>query len=164
MSALQALAQAPDAGSESMLVDLRNDGDPSVRQLALSGLAAVGTRAALDHVVRAAEEGPPEERAVALALLGNLGDSRAVGVLRRAIDDADPEVATAAIYQAQGSAGSDLEQELLARVLDLDAPPEVRNAAAQVLRQRGGEVADSASAQIARLIGEDGTISGGRSD
>src|SRR6185295_15874360 len=106
-------------------------------------------------VVRAAEEGAPEDRAVALGLLGNLGDSRAVDVLRRAIDDANPRVATAAIYDAQGSAGSELEEELLARVLDAGASPEVRNAAAQVLRQRGGEVAESASAQIAKLIGED---------
>jgi hypothetical protein len=29
----------------------------------------------------------------------------------------------------------------------------VRSAAAQVLRQRGGEAADSASAQITRLLG-----------
>ncbi|HMG56232.1 MAG TPA: HEAT repeat domain-containing protein, partial [Kofleriaceae bacterium] len=102
------------------------------------------------------EDGPPEERAVALGLLGNLGDPRAAGALRRAIDDADPKIATAAIYDAQGSAGSQLEPQLLARILDPGAPPEVRSAAAQVLRQRGGEVADSASAQIARLLGEDG--------
>jgi hypothetical protein len=164
MTALQALAQAPDADSESMLVSLRNDSDASVRQLALSGLAAVGTRAALDQVVLAAEAGPPEERTMALGLLGNLGDSRASEVLRRAIDDANPQVATAAIYNAGGSAGPELEQELLARVLDPGAPPEVRSAAAQVLRQRGGEVADSAKAQIARLIGEDGVASGGRTD
>lgn len=101
---------------------------------------------------------------MALGLLGNLGDSRAADVLRRAVDDANPQVATAAIYVAQASAGPELEHELLARVLDPGAPPEVRSAAAQVLRQRGGELADSASAQIAKLIGEDGASSGGRSD
>jgi len=101
---------------------------------------------------------------MALGLLGNLGDSRAADVLRRAIDDANPQIATAAIYDAQGTAGPELEQELLARVLDAGAPPEVRSAAAQVLRQRGGEVADSASPQIAKLLGEDGATSGSRSD
>ena len=94
---------------------------------------------------------------MALGLLGNLGDPRAADVLRRAIDDANPAVATAAIYDAQGSVGSELEPQLLARILDPGAPREVRSAAAQVLRQRGGEVADSASAEIADLIG-------GRSD
>jgi HEAT repeat protein len=152
--ALQALAQAPDAESESILVSLRSDGDAKVRQLALSGLAAVGTRSALDQVMSAAQAGPADERAMALGLLGSVGDSRATDVLRRAIDDVDPRVATAAIYDAQSTAGPELERQLLDRVLDAGAPTEVRNAAAQVLRQRGGELADSASAQITKLLGE----------
>jgi HEAT repeat protein len=104
--------------------------------------------------MRTAEVGAPDERAMALGLLGNLGDTRATDVLRRAIDDANPRIAAAAIFDAQASTGSEIEQQLLARVLDPDAALEVRSAAAQVLRQRGGEIADSASTQITRLLGE----------
>lgn len=104
--------------------------------------------------MRTAEVGPPEERTMALGLLGNLGDARAGDVLRRAIDDANPQIAAAAIFDTQASSGSEIEQQLLARVLDPAAALEVRRAAAQVLRQRGGEIADSANTQITRLLDE----------
>jgi len=89
---------------------------------------------------------------MALGLLGNVAiraRSRAAARHRRR----QPLVAIAAIYDAQGTAGSELERELLARVLDPGAPPEVRSAAAHVLRQRGGEgrgLGGSADRQAAR--------------
>ncbi len=138
---------APDT-LPAFLSALKNE-EPRVRELALSGLALIERKEALDAIIDASQSDIEQTRAAAMRALGRcaLEDSRIADVVQGALGDTAPWVR----YYAAQALGRRKVESSTARLAELLADPagQVRVAAIEALAQLEGNVALDALHRVA---------------
>ena len=146
---MTSLARTKDGAALDRILARFEDGDPTVRQVALIAAAELGDRRALPALVEALSSERPEVRFQAVASIAQLAPDEAAAPLAARIHDPDPEV-RAHLADALGALEDPRAAGALKALLD-DAVPAVAEGAAIGLARLG----DGAGvAQLVRALGD----------
>jgi hypothetical protein len=142
---ISALGKMGAAAKEAVpvLMDLLREREETVREVAITALGEIGPEAsaAVPALIKIAEGEEPEEQEAAVAALGKIGPAAkaAVEVLVKAFRTASPEAAAEALAGIGREARAAIP-ELRAIVRNAEAPPDVREAAAQTIMKLDPEL------------------------
>ncbi len=155
-SALRILAYFGFPAALDVFIDVMNDEDARLRELALSGIALIEGDRATKTLLAASASASARTRAVAAKALGQRdADSRVIGALMDALRDADPWVR----YYSCQSLGKLEWNDAAPRIEELlrDAAGQVRVSAIEALSHLGGDRARRALLNAA--TSDDGDLS-----